>query len=310
MNKNIIIILLFIIFFFPVTHIYTQDNPFFSKTPPEKENNLKAPLYPGFIQALLNSINDIQRDLNNSLSVLSRKINEEKNVFILFLLSGLSLFYGLIHALGPGHGKVIMVSYVLSHPLKARQGIFLGGFIAVIHTTSAVVLVSILYFILKSTYSGYSQEPKRIISLVSYGLIFGMGIFLLLKTVCVDILKLKKDKEQKLHNSTGGESNTIQNLIIPALIIGLVPCEGAVLILIFSISINSYWLGILLAIAMSIGMAFTISIIGITTIYSKKGFLKIIPAKNGITKVIGRIIQLIGAVVILLFGLLLFLSKI
>ena len=81
------------------------------------------------------------------------------------------------------------------------------------------------------------------------------------------------------------------------------------MLLIFSISIDSYLLEIILVIAMSFGMALTISTIGIISIYSKKGIIKLASAKTGIVKTISIAIQLIGAVIILLFGLLLFLSK-
>ena len=84
-----------------------------------------------------------------------------------------------------------------------------------------------------------------------------MGLFLITKTIIVDILKLKRKSTNSETKITEKQSK-IQNLIIPAIIIGLVPCEGAILILIFSITINAYLLGIILAIAMSIGIAITI----------------------------------------------------
>ena len=135
-----------------------------------------------------------------------------------------------------------------------------------------------------------------------------MGAVLLIKTIVVDVLKLKKNNDEKKLKVESKRSR-IQNLILPAFIIGLVPCEGAILILIFSISINAYWLGIILAVTMSIGMALTISIIGIITIYSKKGALKLLSAKTGVVKKISTTIQVIGAIVILFLGLLLFFSR-
>jgi len=286
-----------------------QDNPFFTKNAPEENKQITSAQFPGFIQMIVNEINNLQRELNASLSVLSRKINREHDFGVFFLLLGIALIYGIIHALGPGHGKIIIISYTLSNPMKAKQGIWLGILISAIHTLSAIILVSILYFILKSTYSNYSQEPKKIISLVSYGLIAGMGAFLLINTIVRDILKLKKNEaDSKLKVEL--KQHRKQKLILPALIIGLVPCEGAILILIFSISINSYWLGIVLAGAMSVGMALTISIIGIITIWSKKGALKLLSAKTGVVRIISTTIQVIGATVILIFGLLLFFSKI
>ncbi|MBN1797632.1 MAG: hypothetical protein JW822_03585 [Spirochaetales bacterium] len=287
---------------------FAQDNPFFSEAASEKEERVSSPEVPGFFQSLLYEINNLQRELNTALSELSRQINQKKDFGLFLLLMAIALIYGLIHALGPGHGKIIMISYTLSNPMKPKQGIWLGAFIAVIHTLSAIFLVSILFFLLARTYSDYSQEPKRIISLVSYGLISAMGMFLLMKTIFIDVLQLKKRNDNSNVKVTS-KQNCMRDLMMPAFFIGVVPCEGAILVLIFSISINAYWLGIVLALVMSLGMAMTISIMGIATIYSKKGVLKLIAARAGAVKIISSIIQIAGAVVILCFGLLLFCSR-
>ncbi|MBN1412355.1 MAG: hypothetical protein JW969_16025 [Spirochaetales bacterium] len=305
MNRIIFFILFLLVI--PAGTCFSQDNPFLSKGTKDTEKEVTLPQYPDFIRKLFNTINDFQKELTNNLSTLSKKINEEKDLSLLVLLLGIALFYGFVHGLGPGHGKIVMVSFALSRPLKAWQGIALGGLIAVIHTFSAIVLVSLLYFILNNTYTNFSQEPKKIISLVSYGLIAGMGAFLLIRAV------VSNASGEKTGNN--GENNVkiakhgIRDIIIPALIIGLVPCEGAILILIFSISINAFWLGVVMAVAMSAGIAITVSVTGILAIYSKKGVVKLASAGSGAAKAVGIAFQVIGAVIILAFGLLLFFSQ-
>ncbi len=305
MNKLALCMLFFITF---GSGVFAQDNPFYAKDAPAENKQVSTAPTPGFLQAVLNGINNLQRELNKLLSTFSRKITQEHDLGLFFLLLGLTLVYGLVHAIGPGHGKTIVVSYTLSNPMEVKQGIWLGIFISVIHTLSAVLLVSLLYFFLESTYSHYAQEPKRIISLVSYGLIAAMGMFLLIMTIVRDVLRKKKIGDNPKHESLS-KDHKIKNLIIPAFIVGLVPCEGAILILVFSISISAYWLGILLTAAMSIGMALTISMTGIITLYSKKGALKLLSSRVGAVNIISIVIKVIGAAAILCFGLLLFLSR-
>ena len=55
------------------------------------------------------------------------------------------LIYGLIHALGPGHGKTIVASYFIARRGKILQGVGLGTAITTIHTLSAVALLFALY---------------------------------------------------------------------------------------------------------------------------------------------------------------------
>ena len=50
------------------------------------------------------------------------------------------LVYGMLHALGPGHGKSIVVGYFIARRGRWRQGVALGAGITVTHTMSAVIL--------------------------------------------------------------------------------------------------------------------------------------------------------------------------
>jgi nickel/cobalt exporter len=304
MNKLVFLIILFISL---ANMGCAQDNPFFSENPPQKTEQDASAAAPGFFQSLLQGINNLQRELNASLSELSKKINQERDVGLFFFLLGIAFCYGLVHALGPGHGKIIMVSYTLTNPLQKKHGIWLGVFIAVIHTLSAILL-SVPYFILNSAYSHHAQESKNIISLVSFGLIAAMGLFLLLKTILIDVLKVKKNSDNRIGKVASTKSR-MRDLFLPAFLMGIVPCEGAFILLTFSIFIKAYWLGILLAFVMSLGMAVTISLIGVAAIFSKQGTLKLLSSKTRIVKTVSLVIQITGATVILCFGLLLFFSR-
>ncbi|MBN1695877.1 MAG: hypothetical protein JW881_00065 [Spirochaetales bacterium] len=307
MNKKAFFVTAVIVIMTMTGICFAQDNPFFSGRTREEEPAFTG--CHGVFSGLFEAINRLQRELNTSLSLLSRKINREKDAGLFFMLLAISFVYGIIHALGPGHGKVIMASYALSNEIRITQGILFGIFIAVIHTLSAVLLVSILYFFVAGTYSGYSREPGKIVSLISYGLISLMGLFLLIKTLIVDIAGVQKNGDDAAEFQELPRPG-IKRFLIPAFIIGLIPCEGAVLILVFSLSINAYCMGVMLALTMSIGMAVTISVTGIIMICSKKGVLKLFSKKKRCGKIIGTIFGCAGSIVILLFGLMLFFSNI
>jgi nickel/cobalt exporter len=59
--------------------------------------------------------------------------------FWLFLL--FSFTYGVVHALGPGHGKSIVVSYFLSRPGKYFHGVLMGNMLTFVHVFSAILIV-------------------------------------------------------------------------------------------------------------------------------------------------------------------------
>jgi nickel/cobalt exporter len=292
-----------IFFLFLACLASAQDNPLFSGI--ESAGETDSPPAPGLLQAMGQGIAGLQRELHARLADLSQAVNRRGGGGVLFVLLGIALIYGLVHALGPGHGKVIMVSYVLANPLKVWQGILLGAGVAVIHTLSAVVLVVLLYLVLQSTYQTYGGQPKQVITLVSYGLIVGMGVFLLVRA----LMRFRRpgDRETQPVSAAGGKA--IRNLVVPAVLMGLVPCEGAVLILIFAMSINALWLGIIMAAAMSVGMAITISAIGILALGAKRGSVKLLSRKKRLVDTLLKVLQAAGAVLITGFGLVLFIGR-
>jgi nickel/cobalt exporter len=277
-----------------------QENPFFSGTKPIARTESTSF---GLFHELPACINDLQRNLNASLSELSRKVNEEHDIAVFMLLLAVAIGYGTVHALGPGHGKFIMITYALANPLKAGHGILLGVFIAIIHTLSAIVLVSLLYLMLNGTYADYAGGPKRIISLVCSGLIAVMGIVFL-----VGAFVSKRDS-----GDSSGESDhskkRLKNLVLPAILMGIVPCEGAVLILVFSISIGAFWLGIILAAVMSVGMAITISATGFLAVYSRNGAAGFFAGNRSFVRIASLVFRFTGSAAIAVFGALLFFSN-
>ena len=88
------------------------------------------------------------------------------------------LVYGMLHALGPGHGKSIVVGYFIARRGRWRQGVALGAGITVTHTMSAVLLLLILYAIFKATVFNAFETGRIGIERASYALIMLTGVLL------------------------------------------------------------------------------------------------------------------------------------
>ncbi|MGS9184174.1 nickel/cobalt transporter, partial [Salmonella enterica subsp. enterica serovar Infantis] len=65
-----------------------------------------------------------QRDVNQQLSALlnAGATHPERAGGSLLLLS---FMYGLLHALGPGHGKVVIATWLATHPSNLKSSIVL-----------------------------------------------------------------------------------------------------------------------------------------------------------------------------------------
>ncbi len=64
-----------------------------------------------------------QKDFYLELTVALAALKTDWTAF--WLLGGLSFLYGIFHAAGPGHGKVVISSYLLANEAQVRRGILL-----------------------------------------------------------------------------------------------------------------------------------------------------------------------------------------
>ena len=97
--------------------------------------------------------------------------------FILVAL-GLSLFFGSIHALSPGHGKTVVAAYLVGSRGTIQHAIFLGIVVTMTHVSSVFLMgIITLYF---SQYI-LPDQLYPIIESASGLLIAGIGIALFLR---------------------------------------------------------------------------------------------------------------------------------
>ena len=287
---------------FTSTIAYAQ-NPLFTKTTTKeanKTNNEKFKtntFYPNFIQKILYKSNIIQQKLNKKITSLIKK-NTSKSIFLFFFFS---FIYGIIHALGPGHGKSIISSYFISRKSKIKNGFFAGILIAFIHSFSAIATVGVIYFFMKKTILSNFENMSYMIKKISFSAIIIIGLFLFFKAIYELLQKKRKNDKDDLQNSKKNRS-----IFAIALTIGIVPCPGATMILLFTLSYNLFAFGIIAVLFMSIGMALTISSFAISTIFIKNYSSKFIPSQNKFKRLFLNSTEIFGSLLILSIGLLLF----
>jgi ABC-type nickel/cobalt efflux system permease component RcnA len=211
------------------------------------------------------------------------------------LLLLVAFLYGVFHAIGPGHGKVFTLSYVCSEGSSLRKGVLLGILIAYMHAFSAVIVVMGMYYLFISLpLFKTSDTITYFVQTVSYGVIALLGLFLLVKKI---VMVIKKMPDHGTTTSTASYWTLLFSL-------GMVPCPGTVIILLFAISIHKIALGLGMSFAMATGMALTLSCLGLSAALLKKG-----------VSVTGRKIafwvhgvEIFGSLLLFLIGLFLFFS--
>ena len=137
---------------------------------PAPSGNVLAPVG----RALL----DFQREANRTISQQMRAIRDGRTTAPLLLGLLMAFAYGVIHAAGPGHGKLVVMTYFLSRDARIGRGLLMGAQIAVMHVLSAIVVVVFADFLLRKGFGGAPSEVPAV-RVASYGLILAIGLAML-----------------------------------------------------------------------------------------------------------------------------------
>jgi ABC-type nickel/cobalt efflux system permease component RcnA len=256
-------------------------NPFEGRAAPSSENPSdrleEAQRAAGPLAALGHAFLTFQRETNRLIAQHMRAIREGEGSLPLVIGAGLAFLYGVLHALGPGHGKLVVVSYFLSREARIGRGLLMGLQIAIFHVISAIVVVALADLLLRRAFGGAPAEVAGV-RLFSYGLIASIGALMLAQAI-------RRSQQRRAgivvadgccggHTGHGhrpaGEAREQMQQGGLSLGVGLVPCTGAVLILLYAMANDILYAGILLAIAIAAGMAITMGGLGILALIARQ----------------------------------------
>src|SRR5436190_21769746 len=121
---------------------------------------------------------EYQQRIQRSLSVSLRDIKAGSGSLALWTLTSVCFGYGVVHTLGPGHGKAVVVAYFLdsTRPRAWIEGIFAGAWIAFTHTLAALLLAGALKLFYSVGLLGALREVRNV-EIVSYVLILLVGFW-------------------------------------------------------------------------------------------------------------------------------------
>lgn len=216
-----------------------------------------------------------QREVNIQMSTLLKAVAENPTkaggTLLLF-----SFVYGVLHALGPGHGKVVITTWLATHPSKLKPAIgltlassLLQGLVAIL---LVVVVLSLLALPARQLHlSGYWLEKG------SYLLVGVLGLLLCWRALkrlrqLLQAPRFRAFTPHHVHHDNCGcghqhlpTQSQLQNggdwraRLVIVLSMGMRPCSGAIMVLLFSKVIGVFAWGVASALAMAAGTSLTIS---------------------------------------------------
>jgi ABC-type nickel/cobalt efflux system permease component RcnA len=178
--------------------------------------------------------------------------------------------YGVVHTLGPGHGKALVVSYFVGEGGGLLRGVRFGTQIAIVHVLAAIVVAVLADFAIRQT-TGVSPASFRAVRLVSYAAIALIGAAMLVGAIrSVRLGSGGHDHGQVcacVHSETAEVGAGFGFLSVA---IGVVPCTGALMVLLYGVANDLLWPAVLMVIAISAGMAVAMSSIGVAAILGRR----------------------------------------
>ena len=95
-----------------------------------------------------------------------------------WFLIGLSFAYGVFHAVGPGHGKAVISSYLLATGETLKRGVAISFGSAFVQALTAIIVVGIGTLVLRVTAVTMTKATDAL-EIASYALIALCGVWLL-----------------------------------------------------------------------------------------------------------------------------------
>jgi ABC-type nickel/cobalt efflux system permease component RcnA len=212
----------------------------------------------------------------------------------LWILLSLCFSYGVVHTLGPGHGKAVIVAYFLdgTEPRRWIEGLFAGAWIAITHTLSALILATSLKLMSVVGLFG-ALAHARLVEIASYLLILAVGLWRLRAGLRGETAACNHDHGGHGHHhghdhgththhhdhaphpprladarSAGFLHRRSGLMLLSAA--GAAPCAGALILVLLSLALDVLWAGIVGVIAIAAGMALALAAIGMASMLAHR----------------------------------------
>lgn len=234
-----------------------------------------------------------QRQIQHQLSTSLQDVGSGSgSAAALWILLSLCFSYGVVHTLGPGHGKAVIVAYFLdgTEPRRWIEGLFAGAWIAITHTLSALLLATSLKLMSVVGLFG-ALAHARWVEIASYLLILAVGLWRLRAGLRGEAAACSHDHgghEHEHHHgmhehhhdhaphpprpadakSVGFLHRRSGLMLLSAA--GAAPCAGALILVLLSLALDVLWAGIVGVIAIAAGMALALAAIGVASLLAHR----------------------------------------
>jgi nickel/cobalt transporter (NicO) family protein len=314
-----------------IVHALMAQTPFGGPRPGGAEPQLA-----GIVGWILAKQSEFYREMSATIRAAK---SQGSAVWTLLLIS---FAYGIFHAAGPGHGKAVISSYLVANQETARRGVALSFTSAMMQSLVAVVIVSVCSWLLNATAKTMCGAEKAIeiasyalIAAFGARLVWTKGGAFMRALQARPALAIAEvdhhghdhdhdhdhdprhhdhhHDDDPVHDAHCGHSHgpTPSELAGPGgwrrgmaavLAVGIRPCSGAILVLVFALAQGLFWAGIAATFVMGLGTAITVAAIAVMAVSAKGLARRLSGAGEGGGALFMRGVEFGAAGLVLLFG--------
>jgi nickel/cobalt exporter len=227
---------------------------------------------PGPLHRLEGFIIATQRDVNREINRRLVAIRDGQGLGVVLAGLVIAFLYGIFHALGPGHGKTVILGYFLGRGGGIPRGVAMASWIALSHVIGAVTVVVVVHAILAEVYVTPVEEMLSL-RLASYGAILVIGLAMLASA----IRGRRHAHAGHSHDHSHGHSHGLSEQRLLAIAAGFLPCSGAILILVFALTNGILLTGLAMTLFIALGMGLTLALIGIASVLAHRQIAQRLP---------------------------------
>jgi ABC-type nickel/cobalt efflux system permease component RcnA len=232
----------------------------------------------------------------------------ELSVGVVALSLLVAAFWGAAHALTPGHGKALVAGYLIGTRGRPRDAVLLGATVTVTHT-AGVFGLGLVTLVLSRFVVPEQLYPW--LTLVSGLLVVGVGAAVLRGRMRAHAHRVSdpgRTPSHAHHDHDHGHGHAHHHphadepaarggILGVGVAAGLLPCPSALVVLLSAIALHRIGFGFALIVAFSLGLAATITGIGLVAVLARRAFSRV-----SLEGPVVRALPSASAVVILLVG--------
>ncbi|WP_413727854.1 nickel/cobalt transporter [Sodalis sp. RH19] len=245
-----------------------------------------------------------QRQLHQQLAQLMQQVQRDPGRYGGALLL-FSLTYGILHAVGPGHGKVVITTYLSTHPARLKLSLTMTLAASLLQGAMAIALVTLVLVALRLS-SGVLHLSEAWLERAGYLLMILAGVMLCRRAG----LRLWRTLSRRYatrgralplayyprltylpsggggpgdhhhhggccHRHLPGDEELVsaegwRTRLAVVLAMGVRPCSGAVMVLLFAKVLGVYLWGVLSALVMAAGTSLTLLLVSLLVFFGRR----------------------------------------